>query len=45
MWEDLIVKEAEVGFGFILKDFVNDIGYGAITTPMTLRALDEALKR
>ena len=45
MWEDLIIKEAEDGFGFILKDFVNDIGYGAITTPMTLRALDEALKR
>jgi gamma-glutamyltranspeptidase/glutathione hydrolase len=45
MWQDLIVKEAEDGFGFILKDFVNDIGYGAITTPMTLRALDEALKR
>ena len=35
MWEDLIIKEAEDGFGFILKDFVNDIGYGAITTPMT----------
>ena len=45
MWEDLIVKEAEDGFGFILKDHVNDIGYGAITTPMTLRAFDEALTR
>lgn len=45
MWQDLIVKEAEDGFGFILKDHVNDIGYGAITTPMTLRALDTALKR
>lgn len=45
MWEDLIVKEAEDGFGFILKDFVNDIGYGAITTPMTLRAFDTALTR
>ena len=45
MWEDLIVKEAEDGFGFILKDFVNDVGYGAITTPMTLRAFDIALKR
>ncbi len=45
MWEDLIIKEAEDGFGFILKDFVNDIGYGAITTPMSLRAYDEALKR
>lgn len=45
MWEDLIIKETEDGFGFILKDFVNDIGYGAITTPMSLRAFDEALKR
>jgi len=45
MWEDLIIKEADDGFGFILKDFVNDIGYGAITTPMTLRAFDMALKR
>jgi len=45
MWEDKIIKEAEDGFGFILEGFVNDIGYGAITTPMTLRALDEALKR
>jgi len=45
MWEDLIVREAEDGFGFILKDYINDIGYGAITTPMSLRAFDEALKR
>ena len=45
MWEDLIIKEAEDGFGFILKDYVNDIGYGAISTPMTLRAFDTALKR
>lgn len=45
MWQDLIIKEAEDGFGFILKDYVNDIGYGAITTPMSLRAYDEALKR
>ncbi len=45
MWEDLIIKEAEDGFGFILKDYVNDVGYGAITTPMTLRAFDIALKR
>ncbi len=45
MWEDLIIKEADDGFGFILKDFVNDIGYGSISTPMTLRAFDMALKR
>ena len=45
MWSDVIVREAEDGFGFILEDHVNDIGYGAITTPMTLRAFDAALKR
>lgn len=43
MWQDLILNEAEDGFGFILKGHVNDVGYGAITTPMTLRALQEAL--
>jgi len=45
MWEDLIVSEAEDGFGFVLKGHVNDVGYGAVTTPMTVRALDEALSR
>ena len=45
MWQDLIVREADDGFGFILKGHVNDVGYGAITTPMTLRALQEALAR
>lgn len=45
MWQDLIIKEAEDGYGFILKDYVNDIGYGAITTPMNLRAYEQALVR
>ena len=45
MWEKLLVGEAEDGFGFVLEGRVNEIGYGAITTPMTLRGLDEALKR
>lgn len=45
MWEDLIESETEDGFGYILKGRVNDIGYGSITTPMSLRAYDEALKR
>ncbi|MAH84456.1 MAG: gamma-glutamyltransferase [Rhodospirillaceae bacterium TMED8] len=45
MWQDLIEREAEDGFGFILKDRVNEMGYQSITTPMTLRALDTALKR
>lgn len=45
MWEHLLVGEAENGFGFLLEGRVNEIGYGAITTPMTLRALDEASRR
>jgi gamma-glutamyltranspeptidase/glutathione hydrolase len=45
MWEHLLVGEAEDGFGFLLEGRVNEIGYGAITTPMTLRGLSEALAR
>lgn len=45
MWQHLIEKETEDGFGFVLKDGVNDLGYGAITTPMTLKAFDDALQR
>ena len=45
MWADLIVAQAEDGFGFTLKGQTNEIGYGAIATPMTLRALDAALQR
>jgi gamma-glutamyltranspeptidase/glutathione hydrolase len=45
MWADLLVGETDDGFGFVLEGRVNEIGYGAITTPMTLKALDEALRR
>ena len=45
MWQDRIVREAEDGWGFILQGRVNEIGYQAITTPMTLRAIDTALRR
>lgn len=43
MWADLLEQETEDGFGFILKGRVNEIGYQAIATPETLRALDQAL--
>ena len=43
MWEHLIEGETEDGFGFILKGRVNDVGYGSITTPMSLRAYNDAL--
>ena len=42
MWEDLIEGEARDGFGFILKGFVNDVGYQSITVPGSLKAYYEA---
>ena len=45
MWEHLIEHEALDGWGFILKGRVNEFGYGAITTPRTLAALDAMLRR
>ncbi|MEM7212618.1 MAG: gamma-glutamyltransferase, partial [Pseudomonadota bacterium] len=43
MWENLIVRECDDGFGFVLKGEVNEIGYQSMTTPMTLKAFDEIL--
>jgi gamma-glutamyltranspeptidase/glutathione hydrolase len=45
MWADIVIGEAEDGFGFILEGAVNEIGYQSIMTPMTIRALDTALSR
>ena len=45
MWTNRIIREAEDGWGFILQGRVNEIGYQSITTPMTLRAFDTALRR
>lgn len=45
MWHELILHEAEDGWGFILEGRVNEKGYGAISTPRTLAALDETLRR
>ncbi|MGL4287370.1 MAG: gamma-glutamyltransferase [Phreatobacter sp.] len=42
MWQDLIEGETRDGFGFILKGGVNDVGYGSIAVPGTLKALDTA---
>lgn len=43
MWEDLVLRECDDGFGFVLKGEVNEIGYQSATTPMTLRAMEDAL--
>ena len=45
MWKHLIEAEAEDGFGFVVKDNVNDIGYQSIATPGSLKACHEALTR
>jgi gamma-glutamyltranspeptidase/glutathione hydrolase len=42
MWADRLEAETRDGFGFVLRDHVNDIGYQAITTPGSLMAYAEA---
>ena len=43
MWQDLIVGETTDGFGFILRDYVNERGYRAVATSGILRAFSEAV--
>jgi gamma-glutamyltranspeptidase/glutathione hydrolase len=43
MWQDRILGEARDGFGFILKDQVNELGYQAVGIPGSLKAYAEAL--
>jgi gamma-glutamyltranspeptidase/glutathione hydrolase len=45
MWQDRIVRECDDGFGFVLREQVNEIGHQSATTPLTIKALDEALHR
>ena len=45
MWQDIIVRESDDGWGFILQGRVNEIGYQSITTPRTLAAFETALNR
>ena len=45
MWADLLEGETPDGFGFILKGWVNDVGYGAIAVPGSLKAYHEAQSR
>jgi gamma-glutamyltranspeptidase/glutathione hydrolase len=44
-WLDRLVAETEDGFGFTLKNRENELGYGAIATPMTLKGLSVALDK
>lgn len=42
MWLHALQGEARDGFGFILKDHINEIGYQSIATPGSLKAFAEA---
>jgi gamma-glutamyltranspeptidase / glutathione hydrolase len=42
MWADRIESEARDGYGFILRERVNDIGYQSICVPASLRAYRDA---
>jgi gamma-glutamyltranspeptidase / glutathione hydrolase len=44
MWEHLVAGETRDGFGFVLDGNVNDLGYGSITTPGSLKAYAEAIE-
>ncbi|MGI9422576.1 MAG: gamma-glutamyltransferase [Hyphomicrobiaceae bacterium] len=44
MWADLMQGETRDGFGFVLEGNVNDLGYGAITTPGAPLAYFEAVR-
>ncbi|MEM7218857.1 MAG: gamma-glutamyltransferase [Pseudomonadota bacterium] len=43
MWASRLIAETRDGFGFILEEHVNDLGYQAITTPGSLLAYHEAV--
>jgi gamma-glutamyltranspeptidase/glutathione hydrolase len=45
MWQDRIEGEARDGYGFILRDKVNDLGYQSICVPASLRGYFEAHSR
>ena len=45
MWEPLLIRESDDGFGFILKGAVNEVGHESASTPLPLRAFDDVLPR
>ena len=45
MWKDLVLSQARKGFGYVLKDNVNAVGYTSIATPGTVMGLYEGLTR
>jgi gamma-glutamyltranspeptidase/glutathione hydrolase len=43
MWQDLILGETRDGFGFILRDYVNERGYQAVAASGILQAFSETV--
>jgi len=43
MWLDRLEGETRDGFGFVLRDNVNDLGYQSVTTPGSLLAYSQAV--
>lgn len=45
MWQDIYLRPSADGWGYLLQGDVNDIGYQAICTPGTVKALGAMLER
>jgi gamma-glutamyltranspeptidase/glutathione hydrolase len=44
MWADRLISETRDGFGYVLRDHINDLGYQSITTPGSLMAYAQAVE-
>src|SRR5206468_2995853 len=44
-WESIFIREAADRYGYVLKGWVNDVGYQSVGVPGTVAGLDEALRR
>src|SRR3546814_4709747 len=42
MWLSMLEGESRDGFGFLLKDHINELGYQSISAPGSLKAFGEA---
>lgn len=45
MWQDAILGETDDKFGYVLRDYVNELGYQAVAVPGILKAYLEAAEQ
>lgn len=45
MWEDALIRPNPEGWGFFLRDKVNDLGYSSVCTPGAVKGLAAILQR